>query len=340
MPNTNISPRALFGLRFCILLAALTFTGPFSKARAVPTPEAESSTETDEAAPQDGPPDCRYAPQPKDVESGEFTHQFLPHTGLFRQPIADMKAPRFYGGLRPTNYRTGPLVRQEETGGDFIAGLAGMGARLGIYGWRDGHCNGIQVGISGAVFSEFNLSTVSENLLNSDFIAALPISWRWGRWSGQLRLFHQSSHLGDEYLLNNGTIERDDLTIEAFDVTLSYAGSWWRLYGSGGFIIFSPVDLGHGFVQAGGELRAHFWKFGAPSRNWFIPVAGIDVQSFQARDWALGVSAKAGLEMGVNGPVIHRVRMLVGALGGYSPFGQFFRTSKVTSYGLEAQIEF
>jgi hypothetical protein len=303
---------------------------------------AGAETEPDAETEADGPPDCRYAPRPRpeNVEAGEFTHQFLPHTSLFRQPIADMKAPRFYGSARATHYRTGPLVRQEKTGGDFVSGIAGMGARIGLYGWRDGRCNGLQVGLSGAVFSEFNLSTISENLLNSDFIAALPISWRWGRWSGQVRLFHQSSHLGDEYLLNNGPVERDDLTIEAFDVMLSYAGRWWRLYGGGGFIIFSPVDLGHGFVQAGGEIRAHFWKFGNPSRNWFIPVAGVDVQSWQARDWALGVSAKAGLEMGARAPVLHRVRLLAGILGGYTPFGQFFRTSEVTSWGVEAQIEF
>ena len=58
-----------------------------------------------------------------------------------------------------------------------------------------------QLSISGAVFAQFNLDASSMDLINADYIIGFPLSYRNGSWSARARLFHQSSHLGDDFLL-------------------------------------------------------------------------------------------------------------------------------------------
>jgi len=59
------------------------------------------------------------------------------------------------------------------------------------------------VSLFGAVFAQFNLDTPSFDLLTPIISSAGADSTR-GRWSGRVRFYHQSSHLGDEFLLNYG----------------------------------------------------------------------------------------------------------------------------------------
>ncbi|MEK7826807.1 MAG: DUF1207 domain-containing protein [Thermodesulfobacteriota bacterium] len=55
--------------------------------------------------------------------------------------------------------------------------------------------------MSGAVLAQFNLDSSSNDLINADYVIGFPLSYRNGPWSERARLFHQSSHLGDEFLL-------------------------------------------------------------------------------------------------------------------------------------------
>ncbi len=48
---------------------------------------------------------------------------------------------------------------------------------------------------------QFDLSAPSSDLINTDYVVGVPLSWRSGGWSTRVRLYHQSSHLGDEFLL-------------------------------------------------------------------------------------------------------------------------------------------
>ncbi len=80
-----------------------------------------------------------------------------------------------------------------------------------------------------------NASFGSLDLVNADYTVGLLASYRTGRLSGFLRLCHQSSHLGDEFILNSQTpVSRVNLSFEEVDLKLSYdVASWFRIYGSG-----------------------------------------------------------------------------------------------------------
>ena len=95
-----------------------------------------------------------------------------------------------------------------------------------------------EAGIQAGVFSFFDLDAPSSDLVNADYIVGLVVGYRHGRFSALGRLFHQSSHLGDEYLLSDDAEDRVNLSYQAVDLRLSYEffGDVLRLYVGGGDI--------------------------------------------------------------------------------------------------------
>src|SRR6185503_17309890 len=81
--------------------------------------------------------------------------------------------------------------------------------------------NGLQLGVAGAIFAQFDLDSASYDLLNADYTIGLPLTFRAGRISGRLRPYHQSSHLGDEFLLRPSPPKRVNLSFEAVEALLS-----------------------------------------------------------------------------------------------------------------------
>lgn len=320
-----------------LFVAAVAFAPTDATGAADPEPD------TDRANPQNRPVgfggDCRYDAT-ANTPDGSFEDQFLPSDGLFRPPVADMKEPRFSAAVREVSFDPGILARQR-SGENFTAGVTSFGSTFGLYSARDGRCNGIQVGMMAGVFSQFNLDTQSLNLINSDFIVGFPVTFRSGRFSGRLRVFHQSSHLGDEFILENENVDRLNLSYEAIDVLASYAGDWWRLYGGGGYlfqrdIVADPIKL-----QGGAEFRSStWWSPEIASGRELQALGGVDVKSFQERDWGVTVSAKAGLEAATGERVSRRLRFMFVFLRGFIPFGQFFNNEELTNVGGELQYEF
>lgn len=124
-----------------------------------------------------------------------------------------------------------------------------FGLASGIFG----KAGSSQIGIQAAVFALFNLDAPSSDLIIADYWIGLPISYRRGPWSYQIRLYHQGSHLGDEFILGNPGIYRVNLSHEELEALVSYEWERWRVYGAGGYLVHSEPDLApkqvHGGVQ-------------------------------------------------------------------------------------------
>ena len=66
----------------------------------------------------------------------------------------------------------------------------------------------LQIDFAACVWTVFNMDAPNgrgnewARLDNSDYLAALPISLAFGRWSFRLTFYHISTHLGDEYICN------------------------------------------------------------------------------------------------------------------------------------------
>src|SRR5512134_342947 len=193
-----------------------------------------------------------------------------------------------------------------------------------------------EAGIQAGVFALFQMDAPSKDLINADYFAALYGAWRRGPLSALGRVFHQSSHLGDELLLRT-RVERINLSYESVDLKLSYDLPWgFRVYGGGGYLFDQePETIKPWTAQGGVEFRSP-WRFAA---GHVRPVAAVDLQTREENKWHLDVSARGGIQL-ENVRVLGRsLQLLVEYFHGNSPDGQFYKR-RIDYLGLGAHFPF
>ena len=202
--------------------------------------------------------------KPADAAKPEAVGSFMGITGqgeafptgdLFRPLIADPKQPRFFVSIR--NFSS---VDER-----FTMASVGFGETFGMYrffGIREG--DGLQLSLEGALFAQFNLDSDSSDLINADYTIGIPVTYRYGDNSLRFRLYHQSSHLGDELLLSGNHPERVNLSYESTELIYSREWHEWRVYGGGEYLIHKePSDLKPTIAHWGLEYRGGKPLFGA-----------------------------------------------------------------------------
>jgi hypothetical protein len=298
------------GPRVHALLAAV----PLLAASALPAQSAQDDT--------------GYAVRCGAALPGESRSRYLalPRGDLFCPMLADPKSMRSFVSYQRGNAR------------DFAEQIAAVGVadQVGFFRVSDRDGNGLQLGVSGAVFAQFDVAAPSIDLLNADYLIAIPLTMRRGALSGRLRVYHQSSHLGDELLLRPNAPTRENLSFEAVDGIASVDIGALRFYGGGEYYFGrDPATLPAYLVHGGAELRLR-----ASARLGTIaivrPVAGADVKGVSDSTWNVGVNARAGFEFSRprEGDVPgRRWSLLADYYDGPSPFGQF-RTSNVRLTGI------
>ncbi|MGH8579913.1 MAG: DUF1207 domain-containing protein [Gammaproteobacteria bacterium] len=258
-------------------------------------------------------------PKPVSKATAPTTAGWLPKAVLFEPLIADPRWPHF----------SGTVQFYQDDGELGTVGAPNFGAALPFYGWR---AMGVdwQVGLHAGVFSIFDLNEDSSDLVNSDFLGGVPLNARYGPLSAQFRIFHQSSHLGDEFLLRvRDQVNRINLSYEAVDLRLSLKPfDWLRVYAGGGAIVRSEPDLDPWTAQGGIEITSP----GPIFHPLLYPVVALDVQSSEEADWTVDYSARAGIELRSEWLGSRRLQLLMEYFNGTSPNGQFFER-KIEYFG-------
>lgn len=285
--------------------------------------------------------DCRYGMPydypPTQTQTEGFSA--LPRGGYFLPLLADPMEPRVsitYGRMSVTG--NGGLAAQQDD--KFTSGIGVIGLDFGSFRVAGAHpCNGYQFNFFVASYSLFDWSSDSIDLLNTDFRVGFPFTMRRGPYSARLRFIHHSSHLGDEFIIKNPGVKRVNLSYEVLEAQGSIDMHPWRIYGGGGLLIRSKPDLEHLMLQVGTEFRGSdfelgLWKFSSRVR----PVYGVDLQSFQARDWGVGGQLVGGMEF-FSYQGLQRFRLLVNYMHGYTPYGQFFTQNKAQNIGVSFQFD-
>lgn len=249
----------------------------------------------------------------------------FPVGDLFLPLIADPKQPQFFASFR-----------WYQTPTDHIHGAAvGFGETFGLYrraGERPG--DGLQVSVSGGLFAQFNLDSPSNDLVNADYVIGIPVTYRHYPWSARLRLYHQSSHLGDEYLLRAHPT-RINLSFESLELLGSYEWRGLRVYGGGEYMLsHDPADLKPGGLHGGIEFRGR-----RPLLWGGRLVGGLDLKSWQEHDYSVDSSLKVGLEFGATDPGRRRLRIMAEGYHGYAPHGQFY-DDRISYTGLGVYLGF
>lgn len=231
----------------------------------------------------------------------------LPEQPLFVGLIADPRQARF-----SVSYQRYKVSEQM-----FNASNAAFGEYFGLAEGFLGESGTSQIGIQGGVFALFDLDSSSKNLINADYWIGFPISYRKSAWTYTLKIYHQSSHLGDEFILNNPDVTRINLSYEDITLLVSYEWDKLRLYGGAGYLIHREPELEREHWQAGAEFA---FPRALGELDW---IAAVDIQATAELDWERSYSYKTGIEFRNSGR--RRLRLLLEYFDGNSPNGQFFQ---------------
>lgn len=252
----------------------------------------------------------------------------LPKGHLFKPLLADPRWAHFSAAYR--NYQSNNFD------GRNIASVS-FGETIPFYRGNFGQSTAQwETGLQAGVFSDFALDKPSSDLINTDFIVSAYSSMRAGQFSAFGRIYHQSSHLGDEFLLST-KLKRVNLSYEGADLRLSYELPYgMRLYGGGGGLFHKePSTLKIWSAQYGAEFRSP-WRIDFASLR---PIVAVDIKHFDENNWSPDVSARAGVEFDNLQALGRKLQILVEYYNGYSPSGQFYK-NKVEYIGLGAHYHF
>lgn len=244
--------------------------------------------------------------------------ELLPDRLLFKPLIADPRWPRFEASMMRVHNGEHKTLAGADFGGSF--------ALIGDEKW--------QFGVQAGVFSIWDMSTETDEMVNADFVVGFPYARKWGRLTAAARLFHVSTHLGDEYVLSHPWVERVNLSYEAIDVRASWDfDGGFRAYGGGGYLYRRyPSDLKAGVLQLGGE-----WERPEALFRGLKPFAGLDLQKREDNKWSVtDVSVRVGL---LAERRARRFSVFADYYRGHNPNGQWFRT-RFEKMGLGAQLTF
>jgi len=279
-----------------------------------------------ESVPDDTPPPEKETIVVAEEDDTATGIEVLPRGNLFDPLIADPRWAHFSAAYQY-------FIDDDEISG---AGSVSFGETFGLLRGPAPFGGRWQLDFQAAVFGLFDLEAESKDLINADYWVGLPLSYRNGDFSAMFRVYHQSSHLGDEFLLRD-RIDRVNLSFEAADLKLSYdIGYGLRVYGGGGVLLSrEPSDLDRLSSQFGVEYLAPFTLADGLLR----PVAAADLQNREESDWASDLSLRAGVQFESPEAVTQRVQLLLEYFNGRNPNGQFYDRT-LEYYGLGAHVYF
>lgn len=181
-----------------------------------------------------------------------------------------------------------------------------LGHRIGVVRLRPEDRGGpeIVLGFEVGAFNRFALETSEKDLIGVDYRVGLPLSLRKGPWSGRLVLLHESSHLGDDFIVRFGAPEpRRQVTRDGFELTVArelapalrvYGGADLNFHANPGVervaarggLEWDPVP---GRTPEAGESGLQLWPFAAGNLELTSETSGA------------AVTGAAGLALRVSG---------------------------------------
>lgn len=256
-----------------------------------------------------------------------YTTTVFPIGELFEPIVADPKEPQFSVGYYEAN-SSGRLGR-------FNAAVVSYGEHFGLIRWQGKPTQSWQLSIVGAVFAQFNMDAHSKDLLNADYTIGLSSTHQDDDVSYRLRVLHQSTHLGDEFLLSASAPDRINYSLEAMDFMAAYQWDDHRIYGGISYLLnVEPTSLDRVAIQFGGDFYNSSFTLGNGNM-----IGGIDLSAYQGDDWQANTTIKLGVEFGKPGSGNRRIRVMLEGYDGKVPFGQFYDVS-IKSYGLTTYLLF
>lgn len=194
----------------------------------------------------------------------------------------------------------------------------------------------LQLLVGGGVFSRFDLLKTTKDLQVSDYTANLPVELRWDRWSSRLVLYHISSHLGDDYILETGQT-RTKYAVDSVKGLCGYdVARGWRLYGGYNFVL-RHVGTEHERHAVMGGFEYESRLFGR--RRELMAYWANDFQSWERSAWNPQFQSQLGLRLRRSETEPQGMAVFMEFGTGARPFGQFHEQHE-TRWGLGLRFFF
>ncbi|MCH9630407.1 MAG: hypothetical protein S4CHLAM37_04050 [Chlamydiia bacterium] len=248
---------------------------------------------------------------------------FPQSTVLFQPLIADLREPVYSAGYR----------FDDQVIGKHVIGVS-FGDSFPIFRWRNVFVwkGDLQIDIQGGVWSVFkmggnnNPNNEFSELVTTDYLVGIPLSYAVNKWSFRLRIYHVSSHLGDEFMTNNPGFPRKNPSMEAIDFISSYqAKKGIRVYFGPGWVFHSDrtYHLKPFYIEYGAEFRM-FGRNDYYHRIYGTPFFAVCWKNWQEHHWQFDGTYQLGYEWSKLQGVGRKVRIFAQYHHGYSE-GQFFK---------------
>jgi hypothetical protein len=271
------------------------------------------------------------APPDRNIERAAVKETILfPQGQLFYPPMASPKEPRTHATYQ----------RLDLPDDSINIASVGFGDSFGLVRWAGwGRQDAWQLSISGAVLAQFNLDADSSDLINADYIIGFPLSYRNGPFSARARLFHQSSHLGDEFLLTPQRPElrvtRLNLSFETIELLGALDWKGFQITAGPSYILHTDTDLKRNSFEVGIDYQSRKPVF-KPTMRFF---ASALYHTWEETDWNSDINVKAGIN--IRSPYTEKraIQIFGEYYHGNLPFGQFYEL-RADYYGVGINVSF
>jgi len=244
---------------------------------------------------------------------------FPTNTVLFQPLLANPKEPTLSAA-----YRWGDDVLAAQDAAVAIGGIFPIYRAFDVFYWH----GDLQIDISACVFAIFNMrpDALSHDLIDADYFVSIPITYAFGKWAYRLRLYHISTHIGDEFLVYHPGFDRLNPSFEVLDFISSYQfKKSIRVYWGEGFILQSDnsYPLKHWMLEYGFEWDMPFWCYYGGG-VYGSPFLTGDLQMWEAVSYRPSFTVQCGYSWSTLESCAEKVRMFLEYHNGRSD-GQFFK---------------
>lgn len=215
-----------------------------------------------------------------------------------------------------------------------------FGDTFALYQWCNvGPWNGqLRIELEGAVWAVFAPLVDTSPLINADYYVGIPVTFAFDNWSFRFRVFHISSHVGDEFLLAHKKLfkrhrdfKRDNPSAEYLDFFVSNEDiEGLRLFGGLGWMVSQDDSFKCDpfYAAAGWEWRVQAWKYyNYCSKLYGVPFFASYFRFSKDFKHCVDTNLAVGYEWGKLVGLCRRLRIYLEYHDGNSVEGQFCKFS-------------
>ena len=240
--------------------------------------------------------------------------EFLPKGHLFEPILLDPLEAQTYGSVLPGYWTEGQKYK-----GSIVPFAFGFAKPFYRRTTEPGHSEEWVLDL--ASFTQFEayhdtkLNKARRQIMNTDYKISIIYNIRRGDNNYRIRVYHLSSHLGDDYIYRNQITapSPNAVNYELLDITYSRNVSNWRLYGGAGVVLRKTEER----KPLSAQLGAFYKK---PSTKAARLVGGVDVKFWQQTDFRPGIHGGVGIELG---RTQNNLTFLLEGYSGFRPYSQF-----------------